>query len=93
MPVAIVTDSTQYLPSQLLAANDVHTVSLYVKRDGSLERESELLGDLGSYYARLGEASDLPTTSQPSVGDFLACYEPLLEAGHDIVSVHLSSWR
>jgi len=91
MPVAIVTDSTQYLPSQLLAANDVHTVSLYVKRDGSLERESELLGDLGSYYARLGEASDLPTTSQPSVGDFLACYEPLLEAGHDIVSVHLSS--
>jgi len=45
MPVAVVTDSTQYLPPQLLAANDVHTVSLYVKRDGSLERESELLGD------------------------------------------------
>ena len=35
--------------------------------------------------------SELPTTSQPSIGDFLACYEPLLQAGHDIVSIHLSA--
>jgi len=91
MTVAVVTDSTQYLPPELIAAQGIEVVSLYVNRDGSLERESELLGDLDGYYARLREASDLPTTSQPSVGDFLACYEPLLEAGHDIVSVHLSS--
>ena len=32
----------------------------------------------------------MPTTSQPSVGDFLAAYEPLLDAGHDVVSIHLS---
>ena len=31
----------------------------------------------------------MPSTSQPSVGDFLAVYEPLLEAGRDIVSIHL----
>ena len=30
-------------------------------------------------------------TSQPSVGDFLAVYEPIAEAGHDIVSVHIAS--
>ncbi|KKL11480.1 hypothetical protein LCGC14_2545410, partial [marine sediment metagenome] len=29
--------------------------------------------------------------SQPSVGDFLACYEPLIKAGRDIISVHLAS--
>jgi DegV family protein with EDD domain len=29
-------------------------------------------------------------TSQPSVGDFLRVYEPLAEAGHDIVSVHIA---
>ena len=33
----------------------------------------------------------MPGTSQPSVGDFLAVYEPLLEAGRDIVSIHLSA--
>ena len=35
-------------------------------------------------------ARELPTTSQPSVGDFLAVYEPLIEQGGDIVSIHLS---
>ena len=33
----------------------------------------------------------LPSTSQPSVGDFLACYEPLVSAGRDVVSVHIAS--
>jgi DegV family protein with EDD domain len=33
----------------------------------------------------------VPTTSQPSVGDFLAAYEPLLDRGMDIVSIHLSA--
>jgi len=91
MAVAVVTDSTQYLPPELIAAQGIDVVSLYVKRGESLERESELLDDLAGYYGRLREASDLPTTSQPSVGDFLACYEPLLQAGHNIVSLHLSS--
>jgi DegV family protein with EDD domain len=31
------------------------------------------------------------TTSQPSVGDFVAVYEPLLADGKEIVSIHLSS--
>src|SRR4051794_28101566 len=35
-------------------------------------------------------AAQLPSTSQPSVGDFLAVYEPLLEDGHDVLSIHLS---
>ena len=34
--------------------------------------------------------AELPTTSQPSIGDFLAVYEPLLAAGNEIVSIHLS---
>src|SRR5262249_31798015 len=29
-------------------------------------------------------------TSQPSIGDFLSVYEPLLESGNDIVSIHLA---
>ncbi len=31
------------------------------------------------------------TTSQPSVGDFLAVYEPLLAEGREIVSIHISA--
>ncbi len=90
MPVCVVTDSTHYLPPDLIDAQGIQTVSLYVKRGDDLERESHLLEDLDSYYERLRTDADT-TTSQPSVGDFIACYEPLLETGRDIVSIHLSA--
>jgi DegV family protein with EDD domain len=92
MAVAVVTDTTHYLPRPLLAAHDVHEVSLYVGWPGNddLRRESDI-ADLGSFYDELRTAATVPTTSQPSVGDVLAVYEPLLAAGHDIVSIHLSA--
>jgi DegV family protein with EDD domain len=87
--VAIVSDTCHYLPRELVAAHGIHEVSLYVHWSGETERESEIT-DYDAYYERLRTASQLPTTSQPSIGDFLAVYEPLLEAGHDIVSIHLA---
>jgi DegV family protein with EDD domain len=89
MPVAVVTDTTQYLPSELVKVHDLHLVSLYVRFGDTLERESDM-PDFNEFYERLRVARDLPTTSQPSVGDFLEVYEPLLEAGDDIFSVHLA---
>jgi DegV family protein with EDD domain len=90
MGVAVVTDTTHYLPRELVAARGLHEVSLYVGADGDLRREADV-ADLEGFYARLREQGSAPTTSQPSIGDFLAVYEPLLAAGHDIVSVHLSA--
>jgi DegV family protein with EDD domain len=90
MAVAVVTDTTHYLPSSLVAEHDLHLVSLYVRWGDELERESEM-PDFDAFYERLRSAKELPTTSQPSIGDYLAVYEPLLEAGHEIVSIHLSA--
>ncbi len=87
--VSVVTDTTHYLPEDLVASEGLHLVSLYVNWNGGTDRESAM-GDFGSFYEHLGTAKDLPTTSQPSVGDFLAVYEPLIDAGNDIVSIHLS---
>jgi DegV family protein with EDD domain len=89
-PVAIVTDTTHYLPHELVVTNDLHEVSLYVHWQGRADREADLPGFDG-YYEHLRTAEDLPTTSQPSVGDFVTVYEPLLAAGRDIVSVHLAA--
>lgn len=89
MPVAVVTDSTHYLPRELVAERGIHEVSLYVTRGESAERELDIT-DLDAFYAGLRDQRDLPSTSQPSPGDFLAVYEPLLAAGHDVVSVHLA---
>ena len=88
-PVAIVSDTCHYLPRELVVARGIHEVSLYVHWSGDTNPESEIT-DYDAYYERLRTAKDLPTTSQPSIGDFLAVYEPLLEAGHEIVSIHLA---
>ncbi len=87
--VAVVSDTCHYLPRELVESNGIHEVSLYVHRDGTTERESDLR-DYAAYYAQLVTAVALPTTSQPSIGDFLEVYEPLLDGGSDIVSIHLS---
>ncbi|HEV3055061.1 MAG TPA: DegV family protein, partial [Solirubrobacteraceae bacterium] len=89
MSVAIVTDTCHYLPRALLAEHGIHEVSLYVHWGDQSQRESDIT-DYDEYYRRLGSSPDLPTTSQPSIGDFLAVYEPLLDAGDEIVSVHLA---
>ena len=88
-PVAIVTDSTHYLPRELVASRGIHVVSLYVSQGGVTAKESDMAG-FEAFYEGLRTAAELPTTSQPSIGDFLEVYEPLAAAGRDIVSVHLS---
>jgi len=88
--VAVVTDSTAYLPARLIDRWQIHQVSLYVGWDGELRPEHEY-SDLEAFYARLRDSPRLPTTSQPSVGDFLACFQPLVSAGRDVVSIHLAS--
>jgi DegV family protein with EDD domain len=87
---AVVADTTSYLPPELLAKHDVHLVSLYVGIEGEQDKESDLT-DLHAFYERLRSSDQTVTTSQPSVGDFIAVYEPLLAEGKEIVSIHLSS--
>jgi DegV family protein with EDD domain len=87
--VAVVTDSTPYLSAQLAERWDIRQVSLYVGWDGDLRPEDEY-DDLDAFYARLRDTPQLPSTSQPSVGDFVAAYEPLAGDGRDVVSIHIA---
>jgi DegV family protein with EDD domain len=88
-PVAVVADTTHYLPRDLVAANGIHEVSLYVHWQGRQDREADL-PDFDGYYEYLRSTPELPTTSQPSVGDFLEVYEPLVAEGKDVVSIHIA---
>jgi DegV family protein with EDD domain len=88
-PVAIATDSTHYLPRHLADAQGIHQVSLYVGWHGESQRELAMDG-FDAFYERLREDPELPITSQPSIGDFLTVWEPLIEAGQDVVSIHLA---
>ena len=87
--VAVVTDSTSYLPRRVLEAFGIELVSLYVSWSGESHREVDI-DDLAAFFAQLRDGNALPTTSQPSIGDYLEVWEPLLADGRDIVSIHLA---
>jgi fatty acid kinase fatty acid binding subunit len=87
--VAVVSDTTAYLPRELVESHGIHLVSLYVNWDDASEREANL-PNFDAFYDRLRTIEKLPTTSQPSVGDFLEVYEPLVGQGLDVVSIHIS---
>src|SRR3954466_6003754 len=88
--VAVVSDTTGSQPRELVAANRIHLVSLYVVFGGERTERQADITDYAAFFEELRSVEQLPTTSQPSVGDFIATYEPLLAAGDDVVSVHIS---
>src|SRR5918994_5933055 len=89
-PVAVVSDSTSYLPPELIERHGIHVVPLYVVFGGDRTVPEVEITDYEAFFEELRVAEKLPTTSQPSVGDFTEAFEPLLAAGKEIVSVHIS---
>ena len=88
--VAVVTDSTATLPPELVERHGILVVPLYVVFGGDRPVPETEITDYPAFFEELRTAEKLPTTSQPSVGDFNAVFEPLLAEGHEIVSVHIS---
>ncbi|HKF79335.1 MAG TPA: DegV family protein [Thermoleophilaceae bacterium] len=88
--VAVVTDSTAYLTPELVERHQLEVVPLYIVFGGDRTVPETEITDYAGFFEELRQAESLPTTSQPSVGDFLDVYEPLLGAGKDVVSIHIS---
>lgn len=88
--IRIVTDSTASVPPDLIESHSIVVVPLRVLfghesyRDGVDMTNEE-------FYARLATVDRLPTTSQPTVAEFYDVYRQIIEAGDQVVSIHLSS--
>ena len=88
--IKVVTDSTAYLAPDFVERHDIRVVPLNVLFGAKSYHEGVDLS-YDQFYRMLAEAGDLPTTSQPAAGDFLTIYTELVEAGHEVVSIHISS--
>jgi DegV family protein with EDD domain len=88
--VAVVTDSTAYLPAEVAEQSRIRVVPLYIVFGGDRTVPETQITDYPAFFDELRTAESLPTTSQPSVGDFVSAYEPLLARGDDVVSIHIS---
>jgi DegV family protein with EDD domain len=87
--IKIVTDSTAYLPDQVIRDHDIRVVPLCVHFGREAFKEGVELST-AEFYARLKDAAELPTTSQPSAGQFLEVFQELTAAGHEIVALTIS---
>jgi DegV family protein with EDD domain len=86
---AVVTDSTADIAPELAAERRVTVVPLSVTIAGETMADQTLSQD--EFFARMGRASELPTTSQPAPGAFVEAYRRVLETADSVVSVHISN--
>lgn len=90
MPVAVVTDSTAYLPPGVAEQRGIRIVPLQVRLGDRTGREGVEIGTAELTAALADRKLDVQT-SMPSPAEFAACYDRTLRSGADsIVSVHLS---
>jgi len=88
--VKIVTDSSSYPEPEVVAKYDIRVVPLRVAFGSEVFAEGVDITN-EEFYQRLTKGGKLPTTSQPSVADFIRVYRELAEQGHPILSLHISS--
>jgi DegV family protein with EDD domain len=88
--IRLVTDSSAHLPQDLVAQYDIQIIPLKVIFGQETLREGVDISN-DTFYQRLRAARELPTTTQPSAGEFLEVYSRLAAEGHQIISIHLSS--
>lgn len=89
MSIAIVTDSTADLPSQLTKRRAITVVPLTLNFEGRSLLDGVDIRP-SEFYRKLPNATTHPTTSQPSAGRFAETYAQLLNDHDEVVSIHIS---
>ncbi|MEH7525227.1 DegV family protein, partial [Bacillus sp. JJ1503] len=89
MKTAVVTDSTAYIPKELRDSLQIHMIPLSVIfGNESYQEEVEITA---SEFFQEVRQKELPTTSQPSVGQFVEFFNHLAKEYDAVISIHLSS--
>lgn len=92
MKIAVMTDSTSYLPQTFIDEHQIKIVSLSVTFDNGdnyIENETIFADE---FYERMKTSPTIPTTSQPAIGEMIETYEQLRNEGYtDVIAVFLSS--
>lgn len=89
MSVRVVVDSTSYIPRSLRDELDMHVVSLAVVFPDGAQRELDV--DDGEFYRRLSSEQKVPTSTQPTPAEMEEAFLAVLDQGHDVVGVFISS--
>ncbi len=87
--VAIVTDSSPFIPAEIVAENQINVIPLVVIwGDETFYDGVDITPE--EFYNRLATDTVMPSTSQPSVADFEVVFRKLHQQGYDILAVLIS---
>lgn len=89
MKTAVVTDSTAYIPKEVRDKLNIHMIPLSVIFGNETYKE-EIEIQAEEFYEEV-KTKELPTTSQPSTGEFVTLFENLAKDYDAVISIHLSS--
>lgn len=90
MSIKIVTDSTSDMPQSMAKQYEIEVVPLNIHFGDQVYKDGiDLSTD--EFFDKLINGPEFPTTSQPSIGEFIETYEKIAEPGDDIISIHVSS--
>ena len=88
--VGIVTDSTAYIPNELLKQYNITVVPLIlIWGEETFEDGVDMMP--GEFYKRLADSKVMPTTSQATIPSMHRAFTDLLEQGYDVLGVFISS--
>ena len=88
--VALVTDSTSYIPKEVREKYPITVVPQVVIWEG-VSYEDDVTITTDQFYSRLRTAKVMPTTSQVSVINMFKAFSALLEQGYDVLGMFVSS--
>jgi len=87
--VAVVTDSTAYLPPDLVQKHALHVIPQILNWEGRSMIDGVDIRP-SEFYERLKTAQEMPTTSQPSAGQFFEFFSQVAETAESIVGIFIS---
>ena len=88
--IKIVTDSTCDMPAEWAQRYDITVIPVNIQFGmETVQAGTSILP--AEFYRRIKDSKTLPTTSQPAIGEIYGVYQSLYQAGHQILSLHLTS--
>ena len=88
--VAVVTDSTAYIPKEYLEKYSISVVpQILIWGEQTFEDGVDILPD--EFYRRLASAKVMPTSSQPHVSNMKETFSTLLDQGYSVLGIFISA--
>ncbi len=89
MNIQLITDSTAYLPEEMVKACGIQVISLGVNFDQQHTNELEM--NYADFYQKLAATDQLPTSSQPPVEQFIQQFTTAVNRGDAVIAIFISS--